>query len=112
MNKYTDGRKHKRRVSVLVDPEDFERFKSKKIYEVSRGYPGFYENGRVHFLQREILGLTDSACVVRFENYNRKDLRRKNLVVHVVPETSRGRYAVRNKRVIKRGATSTIPTIY
>lgn len=87
-----------RRKSVLLDPEDYECFKKKRIYEISKGVLGFYYRGKERRLHREILGLTDAWHVVKFNNCSSYDLRKENMTVHIVPEENRNKFAVQKPR--------------
>jgi hypothetical protein len=84
----------KKRIKILLDPEDYSRFKNSRVVVAKdkRVYAGC--RGKKVMLARAILNLTDPKDRVFFKNSNKYDMRKSNLVLKSVPEKNRGRYAV------------------
>lgn len=83
-----------KRVRVLLDEEDYFRFKNKKLLAHKDGRVYFNKNNQVVYLHRAIFNLTDPKDRVLFKTSNRLDMRKKNLMINSMPKKARGRYAV------------------
>jgi sugar lactone lactonase YvrE len=91
---YIAKKNSRKKIGVLVDLEDYFKYHRCKLRILPDGRIYFTDHGKKKFLQRDILRLTDPKKRVFFKSVNKLDLRKSNLLVRVVSEENRGRYAV------------------
>ena len=91
---YVKVKNKQRRLAVLVDREDFLKFRNKVLKILPGGKIYFKKNNQRKRLQREILQLTQPYMRVFSKSGDNLDCRKQNLGVTVTPECRRGQYSV------------------
>ena len=91
---YATKKNKSRRVAVLVDLDDYLKYRKCKLKFLPGGKVYFREGGQKKFLQREILQLTQPFARVLSKSGDKLDCRKQNLLVKVTPEYRRGMFAV------------------
>ena len=91
---YATKKSKSRRVGVLVDLDDYLKYRKYKLKFLPNGKIYFREGGQKRFLLREILQLTQPYTRVFSKSGDRLDCRKQNLIVKTTPEYRRGMFAV------------------